>query len=144
LTEPPSWSRPPWERRHRCTDDLQSLRERLQHQQLQIAVLGQFKRGKSTFVNALLGIPILPSAVVPLTAIPAFISWAEKPVVRVTFSDGSPPERFQDREVSAIRDVLSRFVAEEANPKNKLNVERVDFFYPAPILRDGTVLIDTP
>jgi Dynamin family len=82
---------------------LQSLRERLRHQQLQIAVLGQFKRGKSTFINALLGIPILPSAVVPLTAIPTFISWGEKPLVQITFSNGSPPECFQDREVSAAR-----------------------------------------
>jgi predicted GTPase len=41
-----------------------SLRERLRHSQLQLAVLGQFKRGKSTFINALLGAPLLPIAVV--------------------------------------------------------------------------------
>ncbi len=34
-----------------------ALRGRLQHNQLQLAVLGQFKRGKSTFINALLGAP---------------------------------------------------------------------------------------
>ena len=35
-------------------------------------------------------------------------------------------------------------MAEEANPENRLGVARVDLFYPAPILADGTVLIDTP
>jgi GTPase SAR1 family protein len=123
---------------------MQSLRERLQNRRLQIAVLGQFKRGKSTFVNALLGAPILPTAVVPLTAIPTFISWRDEPLVQVKFSNGQSSERFAASEVAAIREILSRFVTEEANPKNHLHVERVDLFYPAAILGDGTVLIDTP
>jgi len=38
---------------------LRLLRRRLEHEHLQIAVLGQFKRGKSTFINALLGADIL-------------------------------------------------------------------------------------
>jgi GTP-binding protein EngB required for normal cell division len=123
---------------------LQSLRERLQHKRLQIAVLGQFKRGKSTFINALLGVPILPTAVVPLTAIPTFILWREQPLVRVQFSNGKSPEHFMASETADIREILSRFVTEEANPKNHLHVERVELLYPAAILRDGTVLIDTP
>jgi hypothetical protein len=123
---------------------MQNLRERLHNGRLQIAVLGQFKRGKSTFVNALLGAPILPTAVVPLTAIPTFISWSSEPLVQVKFSNGQSSESFAASEVAAIREILSRFVTEEANPKNHLHVERVDLFYPAAILRDGTVLIDTP
>ncbi len=47
-------------------------------------------------------------------------------------------------EPHAIREFLFRFVAEEANPENRLGVDRVDFLYPAPILGQGTVLIDTP
>jgi GTPase Era involved in 16S rRNA processing len=123
---------------------MQSLRERLQHKRLQIAVLGQFKRGKSTFVNALLGAPVLPTAVVPLTSIPTFITWREQPLIHVQFSNGKSPEHLMASETADIRKILSRFVTEEANPKNHLHVERVDLFYPAAILRDGTVLIDTP
>ena len=37
-------------------------------ERLQLAVLGQFKRGKSTFINALLGAAVLPTGVIPLTA----------------------------------------------------------------------------
>src|SRR5579862_2904737 len=62
---------------------IDALRERLRHSRLHLAVLGQFKRGKSTFINALLGAPVLPVAVVPLTAVPVFISWGPRPLARV-------------------------------------------------------------
>jgi GTP-binding protein EngB required for normal cell division len=120
------------------------LCERLQQERLQLAVLGQFKRGKSTFINALLGAPLLPTGVVPLTSAATFIAWGEEPLVRVDFKDGRLPERFATRDTDAIRDFLFRFVAEEANPENRLGVERVELRYPAPILADGSVLIDTP
>jgi GTP-binding protein EngB required for normal cell division len=120
------------------------LRERLRHSQLQLAVLGQFKRGKSTFINALLGAPLLPIAVVPLTAVPVFISWRSSASALVRFADDRPAEELSSDDPDAIREFLFRFVAEEANPKNRLRVDRVDVFYPAPVLADSTVLIDTP
>jgi GTP-binding protein EngB required for normal cell division len=120
------------------------LRERLKHNRLQLAVLGQFKRGKSTFINALLGAPLVPIAVVPLTAVPIFISWRPKAFVRIRFSGERAEEKFESDDADAIREFMFRFVAEEANPENHLCVERVDLFYPAPALADGTVLIDTP
>ncbi len=122
---------------------LDSLRERLRHNRLQLAVLGQFKRGKSTFINALLGAPLLPVAVVPLTAVPIFISWSAEPLVRVRFKDNLT-EELAGGAPDSIREFLFRFVAEEANPENRLGVDRVDLFYPASILADNTVLIDTP
>ena len=122
---------------------LSSLHERLAHQRLQVAVLGQFKRGKSTFLNALLGAPLLPSAVVPVTAIPTFIAWGEKPSIRILFDDDRAPEE-SSAEDAVIRNFLFRFIAEEANPRNALGVSKAELFYPAPILSDGTVLIDTP
>jgi GTPase Era involved in 16S rRNA processing len=39
---------------------------------------------------------------------------------------------------------LFRFVSEEANPKNQLGIDRVELFYPSPLLSPGIVLIDTP
>jgi GTPase Era involved in 16S rRNA processing len=122
----------------------ESLRERLLHNRLQLAVLGQFKRGKSTFINALLGAPVLPMAVVPLTAVPIFISWGSAASVRVRFQDNRPTEKPSENDPDTIREFLFRFVAEEANPENRLGVDRVDLFYPAPILADETVVIDTP
>ncbi len=120
------------------------LRERLAGQHFQMAVLGQFKRGKSTFINALLGAPLLPIAVVPLTAVPVFISKATSPVARVHFLDDRANEQLSAVTPDDIRQFLFRFVSEEANPKNELGVARVDLCYPAPILANGVILIDTP
>jgi len=123
---------------------LRTLRRRFEHARLQLAVLGQFKRGKSTFINALLGVDVLPTGVIPLTAVATFIAWRREPLVVVHFKGEKRAEEFDARTPDAIRDVLFRFVAEEANPENRLGVERVELFYPADILADGTVIIDTP
>jgi GTP-binding protein EngB required for normal cell division len=120
------------------------LRRRLDQERLQLAVLGQFKRGKSTFINALLGADVLPTGVIPLTAVATFITWRREPLVVVHFRGEAPNEEFAVHTADEIRNVLFCFVAEEANPENRLGVERVDLFYPADILADGTVIIDTP
>ena len=67
-----------------------------------------------------------------------------QPLVVVLFKGGAPNEEFAVQTAGEIRNVLFRFVAEEANPENRLGVERVELFYPADILADGTVIIDTP
>jgi ribosome biogenesis GTPase A len=54
-----------------------ALKARLGHGQFHLAIVGQFKRGKSTVVNALLGAAVLPTGVIPLTAVPTFIRWAQ-------------------------------------------------------------------
>ncbi len=123
---------------------LQALRRRLIYERLQLAVLGQFKRGKSTFINALLGADLLPTGVIPLTAVATFIAWGREPLIKVDFKDQAQEEEFFARGPQEIRNTLFRFVAEEANPENRLRVERVNLFYPADILADGTVIIDTP
>ena len=123
---------------------IRALRRRLENENLQLAVLGQFKRGKSTFINALLGADLLPTGVIPLTAVATFIAWRPEPLVVVHFKGENRAEEFDAQTPDAIRDVLFRFVAEEANPENRLGVERVELFYPADILIDRTVVIDTP
>lgn len=121
-----------------------SLRERLEHQRFQLAVLGQFKRGKSTFINALLGAALLPAAVVPLTAVPVFISWGPSPLARVRFGDQRVDEELSTDNTDTICKFLFEHISEEANPNNRLGVDRVDLYCPSLILADGIVLIDTP
>ncbi len=123
---------------------LKDLRKRLQDERLQLAILGQFKRGKSTFLNALLGQPLLPTGIIPLTAIPTFIAWGPTPMVRITYRTQQASDEFHATAAEEVRNCLFKFVAEEANPKNKLGVARVELLFPAPILENGVVLIDTP
>jgi GTP-binding protein EngB required for normal cell division len=119
------------------------LQERLTEERFHLAVLGQFKRGKSTLLNALLGEPLLPTGIVPLTSIPTFLQSGKTRVVRIFFRDGRCAD-FSDLALEEARDALSRHVTEKENPKNRLGVERVEVEHPSRLLTAGVVLIDTP
>ena len=123
---------------------LGTLAQRLAEQHLHVAVLGQFKRGKSTFLNALLGVDLLPTAVVPLTAVPIFVAYGETPSVRIHYRDDRPPEEHRAERGEELKARLFAVAAEEANPRNRLGVARIEVFFPAPVLTGGTLLIDTP
>jgi len=122
---------------------LNSLRGRLATERFQLAVLGQFKRGKSTVLNALLGQSALPIGVVPVTAIATFLESGPALRIRVTYISGKM-EEFAPKGTEALREKLTAFVTEEANPRNVLNIARVDVFLPAGLLERSVVLIDTP
>jgi GTP-binding protein EngB required for normal cell division len=109
---------------------------------LRVAVLGQFKRGKSTLLNAILGTPLLPTGITPVTAIPTFIQAASSPSIRVEFDDAK--ERFHSREERNFPYILSRYVSEAENPNNRAKVRRVDIAVNSASLSDSVILVDTP
>lgn len=112
------------------------LQERLAAGRLVVAVVGEFKRGKTTFVNALLGADVLPTAAVPLTSVVTAIRWGEAPGAHIRYVDG--------RSEPLPLDALEAFVTERGNPGNRRGVARVELTYPAEVLRGGAVLVDTP
>lgn len=120
------------------------LAERLNTGRFHLAVLGQFKRGKSSLLNALLGEALLPTSVVPLTAAPTFIRWSEEATVRVIREDDRAPEEFTGNSTEERTAFLHHYVTEEGNPKNCLGVTEVEVLLPSPLLAEGVVLIDTP
>jgi len=120
---------------------LVQMRERLREERFHLAVLGQFKRGKSTLLNALLGEAILPAAVLPVTSILTFLRTGEERRVRIELEDRA---ELTDEGSDAVSSLLSKFATEEGNPENRLGVTGIEVFHPAPILRGGVVLIDTP
>ncbi|MEW6570746.1 MAG: dynamin family protein [Nitrospirota bacterium] len=114
----------------------EELREKIQDNVFNLVVLGQFKRGKTTLINALLGSEILPTAVVPLTSIATILKHGEELKITVYFNDG--------RETEIKPENLPEFVTEKGNPKNVKDVQEVIINYPSPYLKDGVRLIDTP
>lgn len=119
------------------------LEKRLCLGRFHLAVLGQVKRGKSTLLNALLGEDVLPTAVVPLTAIPTFIQYGAERSLRVRYHDNRPDTLIKGEPLKWLQKQLAGFVTEDANPKNIKGVREVEITHPAAILRD-VVLIDTP
>lgn len=125
-------------------DRLLALRNRFEEGRFHLAILGQFKRGKSSLLNALLGHALLPTSVVPLTAIPTFVQYGPDLRIYVRYQNGKPADEFEGKPVEEAVKILESFVTEEGNPKNRLGVTQVDILHPAPILQHGVVLIDTP
>ncbi len=115
---------------------LRAARARLGAGRLNLAVLGEFKRGKSTLINRLLGAPVLPVGVVPMTSLAILVEHGPCPEVDVELASG---ERLR-LGPQALRD----YATESGNPENRRRVTRVVVRHPAPILAAGVVLVDTP
>lgn len=122
---------------HTFTSKLSSLATKLATGQLHLALLGQMKRGKSSLINALLKAPVLPTGILPVTAIITEIRYGPAPKASVIYSTGDLRE---DISISALAD----YITEAGNPGNKKQVASVEIAYPAPFLEEGIVLIDTP
>lgn len=123
---------------------LLELRVRLREGRFRLAVLGQFKRGKSTFLNALLGENLLPTDILPVTAIPTFIQAAPQLCATVSFHDERQPVHFDATLGGSLGAFLQDYVTESGNPDNQKQVRWVEVGHPAPILDQGVVLVDTP
>lgn len=116
-------------------EDAEFIAEQFETQAVSIAVLGQFKRGKSTLLNALLGCDLLPTGRLPVTGIVTRLRYSQRPVASVRYVDG----RDNTIDVSGI----GLYVTEEHNPGNRLGVQRVDVEFPCDLLRNA-ILVDTP
>lgn len=112
------------------------LAERVATGQYHIAVLGDFKRGKSTLVNALIGRPVLPTGAVPLTTVATEVHFGSPPGAVVVFEDG--------RRLPVEEGAVASYVSEDANPGNRLGVQRVQVGVPTGWAAPGLVLVDTP
>jgi len=123
---------------------LNDLSNRFSKGRFHLAVLGQFKRGKSTLLNALMGEPILPVGVVPLTAVPTFIQFGEDQKIRVRYQDGRSTDEFSGASTAERSAYLADLVTENGNPQNRHGIADVHVDLQAPILSGGVVLIDTP
>ena len=112
---------------------------RLQRPSTIVAVVGEFKQGKSSLVNGLLGQPVCPVDDDLATSAITLVRHGEQPgaVVRRNGGDGG------DGGPIPI-DELHDWVSELGNPGNHKGVERVEITVPSAILAQGLVIVDTP
>ncbi len=117
-------------------EQIAAIRDRLAAERLRVLVAGEAKRGKSTLVNALLGQPVLPSGVTPLTAVATTVRYGDDPHCQVRFADG----RVERHPLEALDDL----VTERGNPRNRRGIASVTACIDAPVLAEGVELVDTP
>ena len=111
-------------------------RERLVEGRCNVVVLGEFKRGKSTLVNALLGRPLLPTGVLPLTSVVTVVRAGPSDRLIVEFTDG--------RVEAHTLPELARYATEAENPGNERGVELTTVETDSRLLDGGLQLVDTP
>ena len=116
--------------------NLARLIGKLRENRFNLVVLGAFKRGKSTLINALLGESLLPTAIVPLTSVVTVLGYGEHLNIEVLFHHGEREKISQPE--------LVEYITEKGNPRNQKRVREVAITYPSDYLKDGVRVIDTP
>lgn len=114
---------------------ISDLREKLENNNITVAVIGQFKRGKTTFVNKLMGKKMLPAGIVPITAAVTRLTYGEERV-EVIYENGL-------NELIQL-DELSKYVSEQENKDNFRGVSEIAINTECDFLKKGIVLVDTP
>lgn len=152
---------------YRGKDKIQTLKEKVIDDQLRVVVLGSFKRGKSTLINALLGMEILPNFATPCTAVINEIKWGEDKKAIVHFHDNLDEKTFELLPQKAKNHFKNGF---EMNPlpltvgideivdyvvitnpemghlqsTAETPYDHIEIFWPLPLLKNGIVIIDSP
>ncbi|WAM36700.1 dynamin family protein [Caldicellulosiruptor acetigenus] len=113
-----------------------SIEEKIEKDAFYLVVLGQFKRGKSTLINYMLGTNLLPTGVLPLTSSITKIYYSPEVKIDVIFYNGVKKEIPVDE--------LELYCTEKGNPKNQKGVDTIEIGYPFDFLNKDVVIVDTP
>lgn len=117
-------------------EQIENLKSDIQNDFFTVLVVGEFKRGKSTFVNAFLGEELMIADVLPETATIQAVMYEEKKTAEVLYLDGHKESG-----------VAERAFFERFSAKNSAEAEQIKYIkvgYPCEILKNKIVLVDTP
>ena len=103
-----------------------------------VAVIGEFKRGKSTLINALLEQDVLPTDAMPATATLNRVTYSIKPFARIEYRDGNT----EDVEIERLAENVTN-LTKRAN-KRAATVKMATVYYPTSYCKNNVDIIDTP
>lgn len=110
-----------------------------------IVVVGEVKKGKSSFINALLGEPgLLPTASDVATSTVYKLMYGSSKKIKVFFQPDPDKPDVPMPPVEITEDQLKEYGTEDGNPNNKKRVDFIGIQLPHPLLKDGVAIIDTP
>ncbi len=125
---------------------LAASRDRLAEGRYYVVACGEFKRGKSSLLNALVERPgLFPVDADLATCAVLSLEWGEADSAMVHFADAEEDGLGSGPEPTPIpMERVREFVTEQGNPDNAKNVARVEMSAPIQELKSGLVLVDTP
>ncbi|RRA50436.1 dynamin family protein [Acidipila sp. EB88] len=129
---------------------LSAIRSNLDSDDFQIAVVGEFSRGKSTFINALMGAKILPSSVAPTTTVLTEIVHGGATEFLLCYRDGSEEASISAAEFNSL--IAPVEPADDDSERREFQqrltqlqkIERVVIRHPFGVEHQGVRLLDTP
>jgi predicted GTPase len=119
---------------------VQAARSRLCRERMNLLVVGEFSRGKSTFINALLGQPVLPSRVNPTTATITVLEGQEERKMIIIYQDG------QTKDVSLPAEKVNKYLDSIVTTLNNdvQQVKQVMITWPGRLEEWNCRIVDTP
>ncbi len=131
---------------NREIEDLTQASQNLKHGVFRLLVLGDMKRGKSTFLNALIGEKLLPSDVNPCTALLTVLRYGDEKKVTLYYNDDTPPETI-DFKTFKRNYTIDPAEAKQLEKEKKQAFPNIDYAvveYPLPLLEKGVEIVDSP
>lgn len=112
--------------------------EKIANEHFEVAIVGEFKRGKSTLINALLGQEVLPADVLPATATLNRVTYSEEPYVMVEYKDGEE----EKVDINRLADYVTKLSYE--SEKKAETVKQATVYYDTAFCKNNVDIIDTP
>lgn len=112
--------------------------EKSAHDAFSVAVIGEFKRGKSTLINALLEQDVLPTDAMPATATLNRVTYSLTPFARIEYRDGST----EDVEIGKLAEYVTKLT--EESEQRAATVKMATVYYPTNYCKNNVDIIDTP
>lgn len=108
-----------------------------------VAVVGEFNRGKSTFINALLGEDILPTDILPCSATVNRVTYGLEPRVEIVYKeDGDEPEEVEEIDIDELEDYVTKLT--EESEEIAASIKEAVVYYPLAYCENNIDIIDTP
>jgi predicted GTPase len=123
---------------HSSIELIEQVLAKLSTNSFTVAVVGEFKRGKSTFINALLGEEILPADILPCSATVNRITYGTIPRVKILYQDGGE----QIIEVGMLNDYVTKLTPEAE--AIAATIKEAIVYYPVHFCQNNVDIIDTP
>lgn len=117
---------------------VRQVADRVASQLYRVAVIGEFKRGKSSLINALLGNEVLPTDILPMTAAITHVTYGETRKIIIKYKDG----REEERTVEQLIDFATKY--DEEKERTAKTIREITVSYPSVFCKNHIEIIDTP
>ncbi len=123
---------------HACVAEIDKIQQAISSQQYRVAVIGEFKRGKSSLVNAIIGAEVLPTDILPMTAAVTRVTFGSERKILIRYKDGHTEEQT----VEQLVEYATKYDEEKA--RRAATISEIEVTYPSVFCQNHIDIIDTP